>query len=476
MFRKTAFSAAALLAMAGANPAFATNGMNLEGYGAKSHAMGGASMAFDTGNSAVMNNPATLGYMKEGTSEIGVGIRGLHPDIDLAYGPYKDSSSATAFYMPSLSYMRKDGAITWGAAVLSQGGMGAEYGPGSSVFGYGKSMNGVSSAALSGLTNRSEVGVGRVMFPLAWQVSKETNIGITADFVWASMDLQMDIDGDHFRRFTQNNGGSLGGTMYTALAGMLGPGTGKIYDINYTRVDFSNGSPWIGQAVGYGTGVKIGFTQKLGNSVTVGGSYHSRTAMSDLETTRASMTFGGSMDDGSKAFTQTVTGKVKVKDFEWPATWAFGAAVTPNDRWLLAADVKWIDWSSVMDKFSMEFTADNTSANGGYAGKVLDMTMTQDWKDQAVWSFGAQYKATKKLALRGGASFSTNPVSNRYLNPLFPAIIENHYTCGFGYQLNDASTVAAAFSWAPKVTEINGDNLAVSHSQTNWSLNFTHKL
>lgn len=469
MLRKTACSVAALVAMAGSAPAFATNGMNLEGYGAKSHAMGGASMAFDTGNSAVMNNPATLGYMKAGTSEIGIGIRGLHPDIDLSYGPYKDSSSATAFYMPSLSYMRRDGAITWGAAVLSQGGMGAEYAAGSSIFSYGRAYS-LAQVPLSGLTNRSEVGVGRVMFPVGWQVSKDTNIGITADFVWASMDLQMDLDGDHFARFMSGNGGTVGGSMFDTMHGMMVGSTPQITDINYARVDFSNGSPWIGSAVGYGTGFKIGITQQLGKSVTVGGSFHSQTALSDLKSTNASMSFSTNLG------AQTVTGQVKVKDFEWPATWAFGIALTPNDRWLVAADVKRIDWSSVMDRFSMQFTADKTTANSGYAGTTLDMTMTQNWEDQTVWSFGAQYKATRKLALRGGASFSNNPVPNRYLNPLFPAIIENHYTCGFGYQLNDVSNVAAAFAWAPKVTETNGDGMEISHSQMNWSLNYTRKL
>lgn len=471
MFRKTASSAAALLAMAVSTPAFATNGMNLEGYGAKSHAMGGASMAFDTGNSAVMNNPATLGYMKEGTSEIGIGIRGLHPDIDLSYGPAADASSATAFYMPSLSYMRRDGAITWGAAVLSQGGMGAEYGAGSSIFSYGRAYS-LAPVPLSGLTNRSEVGVGRVMFPVGWQVTENTNIGITADFVWASMDLQMDLDGDHFKRFMSNDGGSVSGTMTTPLGGMMAAGA----NIHYARFDFSNGSPWIGEALGYGTGFKLGFTQKLTRGLTIGGSFHSQTAISDLDGSKASLSFAGSGGGLTDGVPVTLSGKVKVKDFEWPATWAFGVALTPNDRWLLAADVKRIDWSSVMDKFSMQFTADNTTANSGYAGTTLDMTMTQNWEDQTVWSFGAQYKATKKLALRGGASFSNNPVPNKYLNPLFPAIIENHYTCGFGYQLNDVSNVAAAFAWAPKVKETNGDGMEISHAQMNWSLNYTHKL
>jgi len=81
MIRKTLSGAVIALSLTGASTALATNGMNLEGYGAKSHAMGGAGMAYDTGNSAVMNNPATLGMMKEGTEEIGLGIRGMHPEV-----------------------------------------------------------------------------------------------------------------------------------------------------------------------------------------------------------------------------------------------------------------------------------------------------------------------------------------------------------------------------------------------------------
>ena len=81
MISKSVFCVSLLIVLSGSSTAFATNGMNLEGYGAKSHSLGGASMAFDTGNSAVMNNPATLGMMKDGQEEIGVGVRGLHPDV-----------------------------------------------------------------------------------------------------------------------------------------------------------------------------------------------------------------------------------------------------------------------------------------------------------------------------------------------------------------------------------------------------------
>lgn len=455
MLRRSLFGAAAVaLALSGTSTAWATNGMNLEGYGAKSHAMGGAGMAYDTGNSAVMNNPATLGFMKEGAEEIGVGIRGLHPKVKSEYGGVSDYSAATGFYMPSLSYMRRDGSITWGAAVLSQGGMGADYGDDSDLYaGY---MNGTAFVPMSGESVRSEVGVGRLMFPIAWNVTERTTLGASLDFVWASMDLQMDMDGWHFGQM------ETGGSMLSTLTPSA---------LRYIRYDFSNDSPFIGKAVGYGSGFKVGFTHKVSSLLTVGGTYHSQTALSDLESSDASITVA----TGTSA-PQEVSGKIKVRNFEWPATFAGGVALHPCNGLTIAGDVKYIDWSSVMDKFSTRFVADEDSDNGAYAGQTLDMDMKQEWDDQLVYSVGVECKATDRLALRGGASFSTNPVPDDYLNPLFPAIIRNHYTAGFGYRLSDASRMSTAFSWAPEVKATNADGMEISHSQTNWSLNFVHSI
>lgn len=46
--------------------AFATNGMNMEGYGPIATSMGGASMAYDNGTAAMANNVATLGLAEDG--------------------------------------------------------------------------------------------------------------------------------------------------------------------------------------------------------------------------------------------------------------------------------------------------------------------------------------------------------------------------------------------------------------------------
>ena len=43
----------------------------------------------------------------------------------------------------------------------------------------------------TGLENRSEVGVGNLIVPIAYDVSPDLNIAGSVDFVWAGMDLQM---------------------------------------------------------------------------------------------------------------------------------------------------------------------------------------------------------------------------------------------------------------------------------------------
>ncbi|MCX8017706.1 MAG: hypothetical protein N2690_07400, partial [Rhodocyclaceae bacterium] len=90
---------AALIAIAGLSaPAFATNGMNMEGYGPIATAMGGASYAYDNGSAGMINNPATIGLMKSGTSRLDIAIGGLHPDVNTSFMGMNAPSGGDAYY------------------------------------------------------------------------------------------------------------------------------------------------------------------------------------------------------------------------------------------------------------------------------------------------------------------------------------------------------------------------------------------
>src|SRR5512144_4479 len=105
---------------------YATNGMNLEGYGPIATGMGGASMAYDNGTAAVMNNPATLGLMPDG-DRLDVALGYLGPHVKSGMGSFSADSSANAFYMPAVGIMKKSGQVAYGVGVFAQGGMGTEY-------------------------------------------------------------------------------------------------------------------------------------------------------------------------------------------------------------------------------------------------------------------------------------------------------------------------------------------------------------
>jgi long-chain fatty acid transport protein len=134
---------------------------------------------------------------------------------------------------------------------------------------------------------------------------------------------------------------------------------------------------------------------------------------------------------------------------------------------MVAADWKRIGWENVMKDFRMVFTP----TSGGY----VDATLYQKWEDQDVFMLGVAYKATDALTLRAGLNMANNPVPDTYLNALFPAIIKNHVTAGFGYSINKKSHLDLAFSYAPKVTATSGfTSVATSHEQYNGQLVYSY--
>lgn len=489
----------ALTAIGFAGSAFATNGMNLEGYGPIAAGMGGASMAYDNGNAAVMNNPATLGLMGQG-SRLDVAVGMLGPDVTAKFPAMPDAGSGgDAYYMPAVGWTRKNGPTTYGVAMFAQGGMGTEYSGASFM------------SAGSGLPTRSELGVGRLIAPLAYEVTPKLVIGGSLDLVWAMMDLQMAMNSNQFMDMagapggfggipgcaTGNCYGTVSGSMMTAFngavgAGFLNDGTGAgagagTGPLNWGYFNFSDDSDYTGKAKTTGMAGKIGFTYKATPALTIGGTYHSKTSLGDMDGDAAvsfnvnadtGMAAGGAPSGTYAAMTIPVSGKISVVDFEWPETIGLGLAYQANDKLMLALDYKRINWADVMKNFKMTFTADAVQANplaGGFANTVLDATMYQNWKDQDVFLIGLAYKATDAMTLRVGANFANNPIPDKFMNPLFPAIEKNHYTAGIGYALSAASDLNFSLQHAPNVSQTNGQGVTVEHSQTSWQLMYSKR-
>lgn len=473
MKMKTLVGALAVAGLAAPGLALATNGMNMEGYGPVATGMGGASYAYDNGTAAMMNNPATLGMMGDGARlDLAVGMLG--PDVSAKMTGMPDANSGgDAYYMPAVGYVKKQGAISYGIGVFAQGGMGTEY-----------SGNSLMSAG-SGRVTRSEVGVGRALIPLTYTVNSNLTIGGSVDLVWAGMDLQMAMGGGQFmdmmpktmNPMATNAGGTVSGSMVQAFGGMMQAGMLNMANpVGWGYFDFSNDNDFSGKAHATGYAGKLGVVYKVNPKFTVGATYHSKTNLSDLEASGASVSFNVNMASGANV-TIPVVGKISVRDFQWPETYGFGVAFQATDALMIAADYKRIGWQNAMKDFRMTFTADAVQSGmaAGFGGTQLNATMFQNWKDQDVFLLGAAYKVNPQLTLRGGINVANNPIPDSYLNALFPAIVKDHYSIGAGYAFNKVSSLDGSFTHAPEVTQNSGSGVTSTHSQTSWQLMYSHR-
>lgn len=419
--------------------AMATNGMLMEGYGPISTGMGGASQSFDHGTAAMAQNPATLALMPDGSHlDLAIGFLGPKVTSSVPMAGMSAPSGGTLYTMPALGYTTRRGALTYGIGMYAQGGMGTEYDANSFM------------AMGSGERVRSELGVGNVIIPLAYQVSPDLTVGATLDYMWATLDMQM------------------AAAPASALAGLVTGASGSIggqlqglatSPARWARINFSDDKKFTGAAKATGFGASLGATFKVNKEWNVGASYRFKSMLDDMKTgdTTASMTAdGGFLDNG----------RLTVIDFQMPAVLAAGASWQANPSLLVAADVKSIRWAEVMKSFKMRYD----SANGG----SVNFGLPQNWKDQTVLNLGVAWRANEQLTLRAGLNLADNPIPDATVNPLFPAIVKSHVTFGLGYKTSAVGTFNASLTHAPATTVTSGPGVTISHEQTNLQLMYSH--
>ena len=449
--------------------AHATNGMLMEGYGPEATAMGGASMAFDNGTAAIFNNPSTLSLIQNGASRFDISLGNLRPDVsssvpvDQAGNRQTAGSSGDSYLMPSVGWASRNGQLSYGVGMFSQGGMGTEY---------------ADDSVLNG--GRSEVGVGAFLVPLSFKVNNQLSLGATLEYVWGGMDLIMGMpmagptgmpDPGTFGDFMPGAPNALGnasGTLVQGLGAALQanpPPAGSSAVFN-----FSNNDDFSGQAGGAGFGARIGFLYQVSPQLAIGGAYQAKTAMDDWDGS-------GNMSiidqAGAVVSNMSMPGTYIVKDFQFPATLSVGMAYN-MDKWLFAADLSQIKWSDAMADFNMNFTVDADVP--GFGGASTDITMKQEWNDQTVLKLGVAHALNDQLTLRGGVNLADNPVPDAYMNPLFPAIIKNHFTAGASYAFNNNHSFGASLVVAPEVSQTNSQTGVKSdHSQANLQVMYSYR-
>ena len=113
--------------------------------------------------------------------------------------------------------------------------------------------------------------------------------------------------------------------------------------------------------------------------------------------------------------------------FQWPTTLAMGVSWQATPALLLVADLRRVEWAAVMKDFCMRYDS------AGMGGSVRS-ALPQNWKNRTATSSGLAYAVNGALTLRAGLNPADNPVPAAMVNPLFPAIVNHHYSTDLGYR------------------------------------------
>jgi long-chain fatty acid transport protein len=107
--------------------------------------------------------------------------------------------------------------------------------------------------------------------------------------------------------------------------------------------------------------------------------------------------------------------------FAFPTQWSLGIATTAIERWTLAFDWSWTEWSS-FDRLRVDFD-----------DPLLTIDRPQGWEDVWSYRFGAEWRWRPDWALRGGAYLDDNPQPDRAVSPLLPDADRVGLSLGVGH-------------------------------------------
>jgi long-chain fatty acid transport protein len=377
---------AAVVLLAAGSLAFG-NGLNLNGLGSRAISMGGAYVGLAGDYSSIFWNPAGLARIKAKT-----------------FGFYGADIMPSGSYNMTVSYPAPIGPLTLvNAKTLTKnylGGMAAYIQPVTpnlvvalgvyTPSGLGAAWNGADMAALSGgLTNldwTSKVGLMTIAPSIAYRVNDKLSFGASLNINYGMFDLAM-------------YGGSIPGLLdlgqYTESE--TGWGLGATFGVQFQPVDM----------------VRLGLVYRTSSTVKFSGTAE----MSQLQL------LGLSPDSDME------------REVTWPAWLAGGAAVFPTDRLTVTADLQYTDWSTIQ-------TIDTTYRDSFWALLMKTAgkgSMSMLWRNALQIRFGAEYKLSPSLAVRGGYYFDPAPAPDATMNVLLPNYDFNGLTFGLGYETKGLS-------------------------------------
>ncbi len=384
-------------------PAFATNGYQLIGIGSYQKSLGGAVTANPGTAMTAITNPA--GVARVG-SRADFSLEAFMPDRSADFGATgggKADSNAELYGIPAIGWTApvsdESPDVYFGGGMYGTSGLGVDY-PRTPMM-----PSGIPNGLPSGGTGMYFEGYSSIAFwqmapTLAWQQSDQLTLGAS---------LNLDLQQVAFMQRVSDDAG-------TPLAN---------FDLSRS-------------ATAFGLGVSLGMLYDVNERLTLGAAYKSKQSFGDLQyNVGVGDLAGGSGFDCTGGACPAGSYKLGL---DYPQQLAVGLAYRATDRVEVSADLKWINWSSTMDRLQIK----------GPSGAVV--TLAPGWNDQTVVAVGVGFAATDRLNLRAGFNYAKSPIDSRDVaqNLILPGVVETHYAVGFDYALNSHWEVGGHMMHVPE--------------------------
>ena len=434
-------------------PAHATNGYFTHGIGTHSKAMAGAGDAMPDMAIDVANNPAS-----------GI-LVGEHLDIGLAlFSPMREYSTTEsqlngqmgAFTLNAdgidsdnelfpIPYIAKNWHLSdtraFTVAFYGRGGMNTEYTSGSATF----DPDGPGPAPVMTMPGTFGAGTAGVNLSQAFlELTYSVKLGDVALGIAPVIAYQMfEAEGvATFAPYTKTYAESFVTTGMPAMPTSL----------------TNNGSD-----DSFGFGVKVGAIWNVSDTLAFQAAYQTKTDMEEFSKYSDLFAEGG--------------------DFDIPATARIGVSLQATSQLQLHFDVERTYYSDVAS-VANPMTNVGGCPTAGMGGMNVENCLGGSegfgfgWDDVTVYQFGLKWSPAymPKVTWRAGYNYGEQPISeeNAAINILAPAVVEEHFTGGFSYDLDSGNQVSVAVMYAPSNT-VTGPNLfdptqQVSLEMSQWEL------
>ena len=369
------------------------NGIDGNGAGARSMAMGGADVAWANDPlGAMASNPAGLSALDIAELNLGVNAAVLEGHFNKpGVSSGELDSSLRAIPDGAIAYPLKDLPITLGLSVVPDsmllgdwhyldppGGLG-----GSTTYGYQQ--------------DKSEIFVLRSAFGASWKINSQLSVGANIGLVYNENRL--------ITPYIFQDLSPLGDAKFDGAKTLLNLHT-----------------------TGLGWNVMAGLMYQPITNLQFGVSYKSACTIDTTGSATGDPYAQFGVPPGPLAFHYDAMVHNK-----FPQEASAGVSWKFYPKWRAAAQIDWINWSDSFDNLPVSLNNGNNKVVNTVLGSNFSDRIPLNWSDEFVYRVGLEYDLTDRLTLRAGYCYGQSPVPDSTLSPLTAAIMEHTFTAGIGY-------------------------------------------